>query len=353
MPLSVLAGLLAALLGLVALDALGVPFGALQWMSVTVGMSVAAVVWHQRPSARAARRTLVEELAALPVKDREGLRLQRSHARTQTLTGLGVLAGVVFTAVSLAYTARTLRSTQEAQVTERYTRAVEQLGNRDSRDARIGAIYALGRLAEDSGRDRPTVIDVLGTYIAEHIRTDARPPAKGARPVPSTDIHASLSVLIRLRSTLWRSSVPLDLRGLDLTRTIGLLLDAHVVLVRADLSGASLRSTRLPDADLREADLSGADLTQAYLREADLSSADLSGADLSATIFAGASLNKADLRGADMTPLRDPPDGSGGYPSYPTNLQGANLASADLRGVKGTTPEEIRRTAGDIRYAKF
>ncbi|MFD0692286.1 pentapeptide repeat-containing protein [Actinomadura fibrosa] len=263
-----------------------------------------------------------------------------------------MLAGVVFTAISLAYTARTLRATQQAQVTDRYTRAVEQLGNHDSRDARIGAIYALGRLAEDSKRDERTIINVLGTYVAEHIRVDARAPARGARPVPSSDVHAALSVLAGLHNRFWGTGVPLDLHGLDLTRTLDLLLNAGIDLSRADLSGASLRSSWLPRADLHQADLSRTDMTSANLQGADLSSADLSGADLRGTSFGAANLSRADLRDADMTALRDSPSG-GSYSSYPTNLKEANLAAADLRGVKGITPQEIRAAAKDTRGTRF
>ncbi|WP_433367700.1 hypothetical protein [Streptosporangium sp. CA-115845] len=88
-------------------------------------------------------------MAALPVKDREELRHQRAGSRMQVVSSLAVVLGVGFTAFGLVYTARTLEATQEAQITDRYTKAVEQLGNRGSLDARIGAIYALERLASD------------------------------------------------------------------------------------------------------------------------------------------------------------------------------------------------------------
>jgi len=54
-------------------------------------------------------------------------------------------------------------------VTDRYTKAIEQLGS-DKRDVRIGGIYALERVARDSPRDHPTVIEVLAAFIREHSR---------------------------------------------------------------------------------------------------------------------------------------------------------------------------------------
>jgi hypothetical protein len=45
------------------------------------------------------------------------------------------------------------------QVTERYTRAIEQLRS-DKVDVWIGGVYAPERVACDSARDHPTVMDV-------------------------------------------------------------------------------------------------------------------------------------------------------------------------------------------------
>ena len=54
-------------------------------------------------------------------------------------------------------------------MTDRYTKAIEQLGS-DKLDVRIGGIYALERIARDSARDHPTVMEVLTAFIREHSR---------------------------------------------------------------------------------------------------------------------------------------------------------------------------------------
>ena len=54
-------------------------------------------------------------------------------------------------------------------MTDRYTKAVEQLGS-DKLDVRIGGIYALERIARDSARDHPAVMEVLTAFIREHSR---------------------------------------------------------------------------------------------------------------------------------------------------------------------------------------
>ena len=96
------------------------------------------------------------ELEALSAKDRQDLwdayRQRPFRVITSLITSVGVLLGVAFTAFGLIYTARTLKSAQEGQITDRYTKAVEQLAS-PAVDVRLGGIYALQRLAADSSRD--------------------------------------------------------------------------------------------------------------------------------------------------------------------------------------------------------
>ena len=63
---------------------------------------------------------------------------------------------------------RTLEATRDQQVTERFTRAIDQLGATDDKtgdprlEVRLGGIYALERIALDSPkRDYSTVMEVL------------------------------------------------------------------------------------------------------------------------------------------------------------------------------------------------
>ena len=67
------------------------------------------------------------------------------NARGRLLT----LGAGLFAAGALVFTARNFTLSREGQVTDRYTRAIEQLGS-DKLDVRIGGIYALERVARDS-----------------------------------------------------------------------------------------------------------------------------------------------------------------------------------------------------------
>lgn len=76
--------------------------------------------------------------------------------------GAGLLA-----AGALVYTARNFGLSREGHVTDRYTKAIEQLGS-ERLDVRLGAIYALERIMIDSARDHPTIVEVLAAFVREH-----------------------------------------------------------------------------------------------------------------------------------------------------------------------------------------
>ena len=128
----------------------------------------------------------------------------------QGFAGLAVLAGLLFTW-------RQVRDTRQGQVTDRYTRAIDQLGQ-PSPELRVGAIYALERIARDSAADRRTIVEVLATFVRLHTRLSpgtegrSRPPGLAARlaaaEVPmeplrkrAPHIQAAITVLGRLHST--------------------------------------------------------------------------------------------------------------------------------------------------------
>ena len=58
------------------------------------------------------------------------------------------------------------RTHRTGQVAARYTKAIEQLGS-GNLDVRIGGIYALERIAHNSPRDQPAVLEVLAAFIRE------------------------------------------------------------------------------------------------------------------------------------------------------------------------------------------
>lgn len=125
---------------------------------------------------------------ALTPKDRLDAEATLRLSLIQLVGGLVVFVGLYFTA-------RTVRLTGEGQTNDRFAKAIEQLGNHNL-DVRIGAIYALERLARDSRVDGATIIEVLTAFVREHTRDGPQRPCSA--PV-SADVQAAISVLARRR----------------------------------------------------------------------------------------------------------------------------------------------------------
>jgi uncharacterized protein YjbI with pentapeptide repeats len=326
------------------------------------------------------------------------------NARGRLLTlGAGLVAGgaLVFTALNFnllrrnseqtdQWQRRTHELTEQGQITDRYTKAVEQLGS-DKLDVRIGGIYALERITRDSPKDHPTVMEVLTAFIRDHSREPLPPPdrdhSREPSPPPDTgnpeqrrprprryedpttlirpDVQAAVTVIGRRDAT--RDILPIDLPGAYLNRAV--LTRAYLaraVLTRADLTGARLDGALLAEADLGNADLTRANLTRAQLTGADLggaklpranltranlSNADLTDANLSRAFLGGADLGGADLTRADLTDaVLGGPDNTGAMHGAAditeANLFLANLTGADLTGVD-------LGGAADLSDAKF
>ena len=70
------------------------------------------------------------------------------------------------------------REHTERQLSERFMRAIDQLGH-PALDVRLGGIYSLERLAQESAEDHGPIIEILAAFVREHAPWPAR---AGARP---------------------------------------------------------------------------------------------------------------------------------------------------------------------------
>ena len=253
---------------------------------------------------------------------------------------------------------------REAQITNRITQAVAQLGSelkdgQPNLEVRLGGIYALERISRDSPRDYWTIMEVLTAYVRQNARWS--PPAIGSKPEPPpddglppwairsgpplpgarTDIRAILTVLGRRRAPEGLEEphgldlCETDLRGADLSA----ISFERVNLARANLEGVILRGAKLRLANLTRARLIRAQLHGADLREARLALAHLSEAHL-----AGADLTRADLTRADF----------GQVYVNDAVFKDAHLAESDLSKVVGLTQEQVDAwSAGGISLPDY
>ncbi|MDW8471041.1 pentapeptide repeat-containing protein [Streptomyces scabiei] len=255
-------------------------------------------------------------------------------ALLQVVGGLVVLFGAYATWRQLRVSQDGLRATQEGYVTDRFSRAVDQLGS-DKLDVRIGGLHALWRIAEQSARDREAIISLQAAYLRTHLPWPPAGPESPAADVPINDIApletraadaqvalTALGVLCRHREQSWVNLSITDLRRADCDglwfpevnfdraclEAAGLyhanLTQASLVSVNlrhADLTTAILRRARCVLADLRAAKLVGTDLRDADFTETDLREANLRKADAHGAVFHRADLRMADVRGTDLS----------------------------------------------------
>lgn len=239
---------------------------------------------------------------------------------------------------------------REGQITDRFTRAIEQLGS-DKLEVRLGGIFALERIAKDSEPDRWAIADSLVAFVRTHAPWRAgAPESQDPHPTPTIDerlpwlaeraldVQEAVRVLGRRPPT--GEQRQLQLPRVDLRRTwlVGAQL-ANTALRNTNLAQSWLVEAHLEDSDLVRADLrrvnaKGAHFSRSNLRSAYLGEADLHGARLEQADLLGASLREADLRGADLhgASLRD------------ADLRNADLRGADLRGadLEGATLIGVR-----------
>jgi uncharacterized protein YjbI with pentapeptide repeats len=266
----------------------------------------------------------------------EGLRAQ-NEVRTTLLQGLGgvaLLVGAYFTYRQVAHSREQLQMAQRGQITERFTRAIDQLGH-PQLDVRLGGMYALERIAHDSRDDRATIREVLTAFVRSHAPWPPKLSGQYVATAPigeipelqvrAPDVQASLSILGR--------------GGFALSQAPSTRREGTVLVVRhaqgdpIDLYAVDLRRARLPDvhlegANLTGAHLEGADLHGAHLEGANLADAHLEGANLEFAHLEEALLYGAHLKGANLTGVHLENAGLTG-----ASLEGATLSIADLKGA--------------------
>jgi hypothetical protein len=220
----------------------------------------------------------------------------------QVLVGGLLLAGLYFTA-------RTLQLNREGQVTDRFSKAIDQIGS-DKGDVRLGGVYALERIARDSRRDHEPVVEILTAFLREHADKSLFPPEEHPWSPPSVerspaDLIAALEVIGRREGHVERR--PLDLRRirvkgahLEGANLRGAVLNA-VELPWSYMQGADLSDATLSDADLRYSDCQGADLRESVLDDAKLTYVKWDDARLNNARLHGATYDRSQLSPEQLT----------------------------------------------------
>jgi hypothetical protein len=247
---------------------------------------------------------------------------QNSAQRRDLIQALGLITagaagavGIVFTwrgqqltqqaqEDSRKNTQRTLLLTEQGQITDRFTKAIDQLGGGEGEQKRVeiqlGGVHALERIASESVKDYWPIMKLVAAYVRKYAPRDNEADFDSDTEVglghDDPVIQAILDTIASrsqewgkgeeggrvdlertdLRNSAWRSY---GNRGANLT---------GVWLFEADFRGANLAR-----ANLREASLYKADISYAILNEAKAFDTDFGEANFEGTMLKGADLQRA------------------------------------------------------------
>jgi uncharacterized protein YjbI with pentapeptide repeats len=264
----------------------------------------------------------------------------------QLFGGIAVLLGAAFAYYQFKQTiseaVNTRQISERTLISQQVSKGFEQLASKKELMLRLGGIYELEGVMNESPEYHRPIIEALCAFVRD---------SRKAKPDTTVvaDIVAALTVLGRRHTLEEVGVVPADLAGIRLS---GLLL-SHVKLAGIDLSNADLTQTALSGADLTGTILAGATLTgatltkatltettlteanlsEAHLEQANLSNAHLEGANMNGAILSGTSLVAAHLDNVDLSQA---------------TLSGAQLLGATLTGatlIKAKLPAAVLRGA--------
>ena len=219
---------------------------------------------------------------------------------------------------------------EEGLITDRINKATEGLGKNNDNgkpvvEVRLGALYALERIAQDSQRDHIQIMEILCAYV----RYNSPLKSKNAKPKKlREDIHTAVTIIGRRHGKFeWESrknyemlmQYRLDLSHCDLH---GIKLE-HADLSKANLeqtnfSGAEIYHSKLSYSKLYKANMSHVRLTNVELIRAELKELNLNEADIFVANLKHADLGDAKIIDAKITGI---------------NFSYANLYDANLRGT--------------------
>ncbi|MDI9394572.1 MAG: pentapeptide repeat-containing protein [Euryarchaeota archaeon] len=321
-----------------------------------------------------------------------GAKLENQYLMTlvQALLGVTIIIGFYYMWRRVSIVEKELHISKDEQITECFTRAVDQLGAIDKfgkavMEIRLGGIYALERISKESEKDYWTVMEILTAYVRKNSSSDivenkkatqismdiqANESKKSELPKAgkiSLDIQAILTVIgRRIHSFNDGESTGLNLKKTYLKEAD--LTYAHLEyadlrwshLERANLNWshferANLSETHLNGANLIDTKLEGAYLIKTYLEEAILIRSNLKRANLSYACLKNAILTEANLEKTIMIKSNLEKTILTGSNLEKANLLGVNFENANLSGANlyGTNLYKVNLDNADLRHTNM
>jgi hypothetical protein len=265
----------------------------------------------------------------------------RINAYRSSLSSLlGVLiqfVGGIGLATGLFFTWRQIKAGQEAQLSERFSKAIGQLDS-DRIHVRVGGIQGLERVSEGREAERESAVTILSAFVVDRCRE--RDMSESVLP---QDIQIAVAALIRFQKQRTRSHplIPLPRHPLIPLRGANL---AKLKLGNIDLSGFDLENADFSGSDMEGASLFRANVTNTNFTKANLKYAEFIDARLFSTIFHGADLSDALFRGGGTMGTK--------IDFRESNLTGTDFEWSHIGGdFRGATLEDTMFYGVGLRYS--
>ena len=224
-----------------------------------------------------------------------------------TTSGLGALFGIYLAILKSETNERQTYTDEQGLITDRINKAIERLNTNDKNglpiiEVRLGALYALERIAQDSIRDHIQIMDILCAYV----KTNSPLPKK-ATP-PSKDIQVAVKIIgwrgngiegkKRLRKEKQKKYF-IDLSYCDLNGLIFNKMDLSRALFyysnfdKAKFYETTMKSARFDYAELNDVRIEKTDITNGSFRSAEIIHSLFSVSNLTNASFFQANLSKS------------------------------------------------------------
>ena len=228
-------------------------------------------------------------------------KLNETQIRNLAFAFLGTVSGIAalfggYLAILRANTNERQATTEEqGLITDRINKAIERLSTNDEKgkpiiEVRLGALYALERIAQDSIRDHIQIMDILCAYV------------KTNSPLPKKKKPLRKDVQIALNIIGWRANGHDGKKRLKKERRENYYIDLNY----CDLHGAEFNKANLSGAEFNRANLDGAsfydsDLSNAFFRYAKLNKVYIDNTNMTSANFNWAEIIEAGISESNLT----------------------------------------------------
>ena len=225
---------------------------------------------------------------------------------------------------------------------ERFYQSVNQLDS-ESLSVRIGAIYSLERISEESERDFDIVIKLLSSRLKEiqhkyKNQVSNQSSSSENKQNLFLELMTIFGVIEARKRHISKESKLIDMRNMDFQNDI--FKNCKFDLL--DLTGSNFSNCNLLKSNFSNSNLTDANFTDANLEGVNFSKANLTGAKFNNAVLVKAIFDSAILHGTDLSNANLSDAKLKKAKLYNATLTDADLAGTDLTGTEGLNSEQLR-----------